>query len=447
MEVLVSAHPGISDDCIVSVRCGSTRRQAPLDIARCQALKFPSNLETLNEPLKIDVLKPVASARLVLHPHQDEYFMNFLDKPGMAIGLNVQPASQTSEAGADAGTAGHHPGRKQGQAQGPASARDYLELHGVLKYVQSMLTALIQAKPKDPYDFMLHQLSSSTSCASARQPETGEEALRADVACPEVPVSPPKPQDDLPVSPEPPPGNPFRLPGSRAGSDHQTQETPAAAPPPAELTEPAPVPVAAWQDAAEPPRTQADTQSTQREALAEDTTARTVHSEEEASRIRLQTVLLKAGRNGVLEEILQNLFRPPACSCELSSRQPGQPGDGHKIGPTPIVMDEQTENGRVGEGDATQLRAHVRERLTNAWTTGELKQAVQEALEHNGPKIAEATAEQSIQFLQDEIKIMAEESKLLHEQVDRLSSEMQRLLLTNQQLLNQIQNGESAGKR
>eukprot|EP00439_Symbiodinium_sp_Y106_P078633 s162_g17.t1 len=284
-------------------------------------------------------------------------------------------------------------------------------------------------------------------------------------------------------------GNPFRLPGSRAGSDHQTQETPAAAPPPAELTEPAPVPVAAWQDAAEPPRTQADTQSTQREALAEDTTARTVHSEEEASRIRLQTVLLKAGRNGVLEEILQdsgiaevselawqeacvaqgyavailshdltglqNLFRSPACSCELSSRQPGQPGDGHKIGPTPIVMDEQTENGRVGEGDATQLRAHVRERLTNAWTTGELKQAVQEALEHNGPKIAEATAEQSIQFLQDpvlqeicdEIKIMAEESKLLHEQVDRLSSEMQRLLLTNQQLLNQIQNGESAGKR
>ena len=109
-----------------------------------------------------------------------------------------------------------------------------------------------------------------------------------------------RPQDDLPVSPEPPPaepskgpadslvmlvgrtcqGNPFRLPGSRAGSDHQTQETPAAAPPPAELTEPAPVPVAAWQDAAEPPGTQADTQSTQREALAEDTTARTVHSEE-----------------------------------------------------------------------------------------------------------------------------------------------------------------------
>ncbi|CAE7844497.1 unnamed protein product [Symbiodinium microadriaticum] len=243
-------------------------------------------------------------------------------------------------------------------------------------------------------------------------------------------------------------GNPFHLPGSRADSDHQTHQTPAAVPPsaePAELTEPAPVPVAAWQDAA--PGAQAETHSTQREALAEDTTALTAHSEEEASRIRLQTVLLKAGKNGVLEEILQNLFRSRACSCELSSQQLGQPGDGQKIGPTPLVVDEQTESGGLGEGDASQLRAHVRERLTNAWTTGELKQAVQEALEHNGPKIAEATAEQSIQFLQDEIKIMAEESKVLHEQVDRLSSEMQRLLLTNQQLLNQIQSGESASKR
>lgn len=250
------------------------------------------------------------------------------------------------------------------------------------------------------------------------------------------------------MSPQPPPGNPFHLPGSRADSDHQTHQTPAAVPPsaePAELTEPAPVPVAAWQDAA--PGAQAETHSTQREALAEDTTALTAHSEEEASRIRLQTVLLKAGKNGVLEEILQNLFRSRACSCELSSQLLGQPGDGQKIGPTPLVADEQTESGGLGEGDASQLRAHVRERLTNAWTTGELKQAVQEALEHNGPKIAEATAEQSIQFLQDEIKIMAEESKVLHEQVDRLSSEMQRLLLTNQQLLNQIQSGESASKR
>ncbi|CAE7274516.1 cspA [Symbiodinium sp. CCMP2456] len=557
-----------------------------------------SSCPAVTNRLKIDVLKPVASARLVLHPQQDEYFMNFLDKPGMAIGLNVQPASQTSEGVADAGTVGHHPGRKQGQSQGPGSARDYLELHGVLKYVQSMLTALIQAKPKDPYDFMLHQLSSSTSCASARQPDTGPEdqALRAD-ACPEaVPVSPPKhgaelliavsipmqtgtvksynphkgdlaaagwgfvecngqdsflhnkelkgqcpsagdqvafkvepsekgtvatevtvqvsseeafyageikrfnpvkgygfisceafpEQDVFVLKSELPQG--FGPEGGRCKFKVAKEEKGPAAkqvqllgaaeqmrswmgwgkgwgkgscnreslrpqddlpvspqPPPAERSEGLADSLVKFVGPDAAPGTQADTHSTQREALAEDTTALTEHSEEEASRIRLQTVLLKAGKNGVLEEILQNLFRSPACSCELSSQQHGQPGDGHKIGPTPLVMGEQTESG-LGEGDASQLRAHVRDRLTNAWTTGELKEAVQEALEHNGPKIAEATAEQSIQFLQDEIKIMAEESKVLHEQVDRLSSEMQRLLLTNQQLLNQIQNGESAGK-
>ena len=38
------------------------------------------------------------------------------------------------------------------------------------------------------------------------------------------------------------------------------------------------MPVAAWQDAA--PGAQAETHSTQREALAEDTTALTAHSEE-----------------------------------------------------------------------------------------------------------------------------------------------------------------------
>ena len=32
------------------------------------------------------------------------------------------------------------PGRKQGQSQGPASARDYLELHGVLKYACASIT-------------------------------------------------------------------------------------------------------------------------------------------------------------------------------------------------------------------------------------------------------------------------------------------------------------------
>ncbi|CAJ1387496.1 unnamed protein product [Effrenium voratum] len=117
MEVLVSEHLGIPDDCIVSIRCGGTRRQAPMDVARRQALKFPCNLDALNEPLKIDVLQPVATARLVLHPQQDSYLMGLANQPDMSIGLSVMSSTQGKPS--------------QDGARNPApSARDYLEVMG-----------------------------------------------------------------------------------------------------------------------------------------------------------------------------------------------------------------------------------------------------------------------------------------------------------------------------
>ena len=36
-----------------------------------------------------------------------------------------------------------------------SSAKDYLEQHGLLKYVQSLLHAVIQVKPTDPYAYMI----------------------------------------------------------------------------------------------------------------------------------------------------------------------------------------------------------------------------------------------------------------------------------------------------
>ncbi|CAE7229858.1 unnamed protein product [Symbiodinium pilosum] len=443
MEILVSTHPGISDDCIVSVRCGTTRRQAPLDVARCQALKFPSNLETLNEPLKIDVLKPVASARLVLHAQQDEYLMDFLDQPGSAIGLNVRStSSQPPERNADVGTAGRSE-RKQGQSQGPASARDYLELHGVLKYVQSMLTALIQAKPQDPYLFMLQQLTSSKAYA---RPETDPDTQAAPVVAPEE-MEPPKPCVERPVSPQPPPGNPFHLPSSVAGSGHQASAKPMV--PDTEPTASTTNASTSLQDAAtQTQASQAGGEIAPQEVPAQ-ASAATAQRREEESRVRLQTVLFKASRNGVLEEILQNMFCSPACTCDLSAYcHSGLHGDGLTTTSAPGEMHVPHADGETCRSamDAGQLRNHVRERLTDAWSTGELEKAVQEALEQSGPRISQATAEQSIQFLQDEIKIMTEESRLLHEQVDRLSSEMQQLLMTNEKLLSQIQSAESADK-
>lgn len=41
----------------------------------------------VGEPLKIDLLQPLASARLVLHPYEDLYSISFQEKGGMLLGM------------------------------------------------------------------------------------------------------------------------------------------------------------------------------------------------------------------------------------------------------------------------------------------------------------------------------------------------------------------------
>ena len=88
MEILVDHSLGIPSDAILSVRCGGTRRQAPMETICNQPLKFPLQLGEVGEPLKIDLLQPLASARLVLHPKEDLYSISF-EKNGMLLGMKI----------------------------------------------------------------------------------------------------------------------------------------------------------------------------------------------------------------------------------------------------------------------------------------------------------------------------------------------------------------------
>ncbi|CAE8724313.1 unnamed protein product [Polarella glacialis] len=94
----------------------------------CQARHgFPNvHGEAICEPLKIEVLQPIASARLVLHPNKDRTFFRAVSVPFEIHVRSFQDAA--------------------------SSARDYLEGHGLLKYVQALLHAIIQTRPKDPKD-------------------------------------------------------------------------------------------------------------------------------------------------------------------------------------------------------------------------------------------------------------------------------------------------------
>lgn len=160
MEVLVTDTFGLSEDVLVSIRYGTTRRQAPLESALSHPLKFPAQLEDLSEPLKIDVLQPIASTRLVLHPHEEYYGIGFEHADNLAMGLHVRAAP----GGAEAGPAKELPIPTKDSA---ASAKDYLEQNGLLKYVQSLLHAVIQDKPQDPFAYMIEQLTAAKSKSEA----------------------------------------------------------------------------------------------------------------------------------------------------------------------------------------------------------------------------------------------------------------------------------------
>lgn len=159
MEVLVTETIGLPDDAIVSIRFGTTRRQAPLETVATHPLKFPTSLEAVAEPLKIDILAPIATTRLVLHPSEDQYRIGFEQSDDMLIGLNVKTTSGTDKP--EISSSGRPTSATPKFQDAAASARDYLEEHGLLRYVQSLLHAVIQVKPKDPYSFMMEQLGAA----------------------------------------------------------------------------------------------------------------------------------------------------------------------------------------------------------------------------------------------------------------------------------------------
>eukprot|EP00931_Biecheleriopsis_adriatica_P045495 TRINITY_DN2605_c0_g1_i1.p1 TRINITY_DN2605_c0_g1~~TRINITY_DN2605_c0_g1_i1.p1 ORF type:complete len:773 (+),score=187.73 TRINITY_DN2605_c0_g1_i1:49-2367(+) len=212
MEVLVSDALSVPEDCVISIRAGNTRRQAPLDVAKSQSLKFSSTRSALNEPLKIDVLLPIATTRLVLHPHEDEYMIGFHDQAEMALGLTVK----TSDPAAAREKVQSRPASAMipslnGKMDSATNARDYLEKHGVLKYVQSLLHAIIQVRPQDPYGFMTEQLLASKPKHS--RPTSAQTA-------------PFRPSTELPRAPSPPPDPPAALEVTPASKNNQSSKPP-----------------------------------------------------------------------------------------------------------------------------------------------------------------------------------------------------------------------------
>eukprot|EP00931_Biecheleriopsis_adriatica_P082998 TRINITY_DN5650_c0_g1_i3.p1 TRINITY_DN5650_c0_g1~~TRINITY_DN5650_c0_g1_i3.p1 ORF type:complete len:1104 (-),score=259.65 TRINITY_DN5650_c0_g1_i3:13-3324(-) len=217
MEVRVTDFDGLDDSSVISVRAGSTRRQAPLSSLRNRSLRFPMPLEA-GAALKVDLLQQVTSKRLVLHDHEESYCIPFQGQGGELRSFSLHVSADggstldgaTGECEEDSVACSADVacfGRRQDAA---SSAREYLETHALLPYLQGLLEAVVQDKPADPYQYLCDQLcfahrapNATASSSTARKLLGGIEEMRKVPGTPDAstratctPSSPSPCQDD-----------------------------------------------------------------------------------------------------------------------------------------------------------------------------------------------------------------------------------------------------------
>eukprot|EP00435_Cladocopium_sp_Y103_P047214 s1060_g13.t2 len=320
MEILVDHSLGIPTDAILSVRCGGTRRQAPMETICNHPLKFPLGLGEVGEPLKIDLLQPLASARLVLHPYEDLYSISFQEKGG---------------------------GRESRQRC--SQLRQGL-LGAARKYVQSLLHAVIQAKPPDPYAYMIEQLSAAQSkrptvadivsrpgsaLGARRHPQDGMA-----VVAPPLPPPPPKtlpPAEQVrpvpPAEPPPsssPPGRP-RPPERELVHVDPAPRIPPPEPPAAAFAKHVPVPLPPPMEIVTKPVVGINGPVDVEAAPSVDLMDKEVPDDSlEQVRLQLKGRLEEAFRSGNLEEAVRKAIDPeadqPAEKPEMPEESPDLPG-------------------------------------------------------------------------------------------------------------------------
>eukprot|EP00931_Biecheleriopsis_adriatica_P101837 TRINITY_DN76906_c0_g1_i1.p1 TRINITY_DN76906_c0_g1~~TRINITY_DN76906_c0_g1_i1.p1 ORF type:complete len:449 (+),score=100.86 TRINITY_DN76906_c0_g1_i1:31-1347(+) len=169
MELTVLEATRVPADHVVSIRLGDVRRQAPLERLHRHPLRFSKKAEESSEPLRIEVMKVVAIARLALQPHKEcDYEVPLFDcgdgAKAMSLGLRSRKESSDEKGHSDGlGMKGDNMIPKLERLDQCASAREYLEAHGLLRYIQALLHAILQDRPQDPYAYMMQQLSCRVS--------------------------------------------------------------------------------------------------------------------------------------------------------------------------------------------------------------------------------------------------------------------------------------------
>jgi dual specificity phosphatase 12 len=175
MQVSVTDARGLAENSIMSIGTTvgekSQRRQQPLHhFWKNKKLKLDC-APTAGKTLSIDLYQPLAVFRVVLQPDETEYRLK-AEAGGKSLDVGLSIESLTPRV--DRAFEDTHMDRQGELAE---AEQKYLERHGLVSYWQGLLHAVIKVKPKDPYRYMLQQLSATVV---GQTPEPGEAVARND---------------------------------------------------------------------------------------------------------------------------------------------------------------------------------------------------------------------------------------------------------------------------
>eukprot|EP00746_Dinoflagellata_sp_MGD_P006401 gnl/MRDRNA2_/MRDRNA2_112512_c0_seq1.p1 gnl/MRDRNA2_/MRDRNA2_112512_c0~~gnl/MRDRNA2_/MRDRNA2_112512_c0_seq1.p1 ORF type:complete len:949 (-),score=300.13 gnl/MRDRNA2_/MRDRNA2_112512_c0_seq1:32-2878(-) len=211
MEVQVIQAENVPEGSLLSIRAGTTRRQAHADAK--QRFRFPKGQEHVSDPLKIDILSPLGGSRLTLKGEQERYTVPIKSADGsrtMNITLEVKGAVVDGMKLTSPLTS--PPAKDSPDCKGGASrrhlaalqAREYLDEHSVLQVVQSLLQNIVKERPQDPWAYMQQNLPDGIKKAAFAPEET--KAPPKLLPSPEVQVAAKAPEAEAaPAKPAPGP--------------------------------------------------------------------------------------------------------------------------------------------------------------------------------------------------------------------------------------------------
>lgn len=192
MEVSLVEADGLPEGCLLSIRSGSTRRQAAVDSKF--KLFFPKGGRA-GEEVKVDALLPIGTHVLKLEEGKDQYEM---DLNGMQVSLHMkeveqQPLEQDADAKNEIDAHASHRHRVA------ISARKYLDEHQLLGWAHRLFQDLIHDQPDDPWAYIDQRTGEARTADlinKAQQKKVEEANLGGLQQAPDLPELPPNLEDD-----------------------------------------------------------------------------------------------------------------------------------------------------------------------------------------------------------------------------------------------------------